>query len=122
MTESKIIWQCVECGAEIEDGAGYVEYDAYGQASFAGWRAVHRGCDPDIEGSTYWIAVERLDTWARLAQTREHLDGKQWFSPTDWPTLLDCVASSPVQSGALAHPTPSAQGGQRGSTLESPAG
>src|SRR3954465_1259003 len=125
-----IIWKCWRCWLEIENGAGYLERDSWASPArtrtFEGWRALHRECDREITNDTYWWAVERLRTEQNLIDAAEHMRSKQWWSEDEWQALLDSPLvtglSSRVQSVTPAHSTPSAQGGQRGSTLESPAG
>jgi hypothetical protein len=99
MAQNKIVFTCSVCHLPIATQSGYVEYDAWDAAEkpFSSWRALHRGCDPDVMGSTYWIAVERLSTGEDLIRAFEHLSSKQWFSPAEWGTLLDCLTFSAVQ-------------------------
>jgi hypothetical protein len=53
------------------------------------WHVVHDRCDPAaILANVYWIDVNRMDTWAKVAEWSAHLSGKQWFADTDWSRLL----------------------------------
>lgn len=96
--------------------------------------------DPEQRGNDLSRLVRERCDWARLALAEiERPDGSvSWGvvvvldegyiereTAEDMPEHYAGVAarlSSRVQSGTSAHSTPSAQGGQRGSTVESPAG
>lgn len=89
-----ITFQCDMCGGNIDHGAGYVEVDHHGAIGRkAGrwfgrrvkWHAVHRGCDPQPDTSTYWIRVEQIDPSSSEYKSDwwHHLTGKRWFAHTD---------------------------------------
>lgn len=61
-----------------------------GEAPELRWHVVHDRCDRTaIERSdVYWIDINRMDTWAKVAEWSAHLSGKQWFADTEWSRLL----------------------------------
>jgi hypothetical protein len=54
------------------------------------WHVVHDRCDRAAidRYDVYWLDVNRMDTWAKVAEWSAHLSGKQWFADTDWSGLL----------------------------------
>lgn len=96
MADNKIIWTCCMCGSPIDDGVGYVEHPANLSTEFEGWRAIHRGCDPDQDDTAFW-SVERLRGLADLRSLAEHGRAKRWWSEREWSDFLAVQLSSPVQ-------------------------
>ena len=63
------------------------------------WHILHPACDLEPErADSYWIGLERLDTWHKVAAWSAHLHAKRWFADTDWGEVLseagaeDCAA------------------------------
>jgi hypothetical protein len=105
---------CDGCGKPADNGYLYVTYAAIheyevqksewdaahppGQAlSLTGlfdhpeparWWLMHRRCDPQPDADSYWIDLERINTWERLVHWTAHLMEKNWLASTDWQRLL----------------------------------
>ncbi len=114
---AEIVWRCDVCANPIRDDDGYLcvsypelfehkkavrEWDEAHAGQFAitadefltfpspvRWRVLHRGCDPDLESSAYWIAVERIGTPGAVVRWTAHLlESKGWLQSTTWADLL----------------------------------
>lgn len=79
-------WKSANPGPVIE-GAALLTYPKR-----APWLAFHWVCDPEPNGESYWIAVERIGTAAEFIDWMGHLSEKRWFAHTDWPSLCHRVA------------------------------
>ncbi len=86
---ANLIWH--ETHGEHLEGGGVI-YDSADLADYPElrWHVVHDRCDGSAvtRGGLYWIDVDRMDTWAKVADWSAHLHGKEWFSDTDWGDLL----------------------------------
>jgi hypothetical protein len=116
-----ITWNCDICDGPIADEDGYlcVSYGQinkyrddvriweekhpdglYSLASLVGyppavpWSVLHRRCDPQLEGTDYWISVERINTPGDVIAWTAHLMQKRWLSWTTWTEILSSVASN----------------------------
>ena len=76
-------WHCAACAQPVTEN-GYLEIDKPGTH----WTCWHRECDPNPEAATYWIEVDRIDTWAEVVEWTSHLAEKRWFHDTDWHTVM----------------------------------
>lgn len=53
------------------------------------WHTLHIECDPSPDRSDcYWIEVERIDTWLKVAGWTTHLHGKRWIASTNWGSTI----------------------------------
>jgi hypothetical protein len=84
------------------DEHGWLVCDALAlaQAPELRWHVVHDRCDRAAidRYDVYWIDVDRMDTWAKVAEWSAHLSGKQWFADTDWGALLYAAGVGKVAS------------------------
>jgi hypothetical protein len=92
---SSPVWRCDLCHDTLSvrrnDGSiyfSYAERDSYQRAK--NWHVVHDRCDPAAleRHDVYWIALNRMDSWAKVADWSAHLHGKSWFADTNWGDLL----------------------------------
>lgn len=82
---------CCKCRKAIADDEGYLEVSHVAVRQFetgrrserAAWEAWHRSCDPDPQGSQYWIGVERIRSLDDVDRWNNHLSEKGW--------VLDCT-------------------------------
>lgn len=106
-------WKCAECGQTVRSDDGYLCVDQNAalrehwaaQARKASrdsweridlsnlpdvihWQVLHRACDPNVDRSDYWIAVERCATAWQLLDWTAHLMEKNWVHQTDWSALI----------------------------------
>lgn len=114
MSNTEITWNCNVCGFPISDGTGYLSLDMavvsqveqalhawkaehpdgasvdelmrYPQS--APWTSLHRDCDPDPEGPSYWYDIDRCRTHQQLLARTAHLMGKRWFKATNWDEII----------------------------------
>ncbi len=106
----KPIWTCEVCRKPIIAGGeiafNYQEWRAYRiaqqrlDAEYVGqlarpltsyadpvrWHPRHYRCGPP--SGEYSIDIERVASWADVAQWAAHLHDKTWFADTDWGNLL----------------------------------
>ena len=79
-------WHLVPQGGSMEEMAEWPDA--------AQWRPFHESdqCDPRYEsgsGTDYVIPVEKIRTWAQLADWTAHLLEKTWFATaTDWSSFI----------------------------------
>lgn len=110
---AKLEWPCVACHTPIADHDGYLHVlfedidrarDTRRRDSLddraptlaeilaspppAKWRAMHVGCDPDLDAPGYWIPVQEARTHARLLWWTAHLMGKTWLRDTNWDDFI----------------------------------
>lgn len=125
----QIEWRCAFCSSPISDKAGYIELPndertrhiqetidhraAYppttspfldlkalmARPRAMRWHALHRDCDPDIEGAGYAIDVERCRTFPQVITWTFHLMEKGWFEETDWPVFIRRQTSLDIAAG-----------------------
>lgn len=59
------------------------------------WQAWHRVCDPDADDGfhRYYIEVDQIATWPKVAAWTAHLLDKSWLPATDWSDLLRRLAN-----------------------------
>jgi predicted GIY-YIG superfamily endonuclease len=76
-------WWCEFCKGLVRDGDGYLELDRSDR-----WHVMHRGCDPNINSSRYWIGVERIRLESQVAEWQAHLEHKRWFDLDHWLDTL----------------------------------
>lgn len=78
-----------EAAHEIAPGVILIEgSDLLDGPDPARWTAMHRRCDPNLDGCEYWFDVERADTPLKLLDWTAHLLDKVWFGGTDWAEFL----------------------------------
>lgn len=110
----EVIWICDACDNPIGDGDGHLyisvaeaaqcaevhrEWEAQWRGRLvplgafmdlplpAHWQVTHRDCDLD-ELVSYAIGVERARTTGQLLAWTLHLQEKNWYSATDWPSFI----------------------------------
>lgn len=114
MSNADITWNCNVCGFPIADDTGYLSLDMSAVATVeearhnwktdhpdgaslddlmrypeaAPWAALHKHCDPDPEGPSYWYDIERCRTHQQLLARTAHLMGKRWLNATNWDQII----------------------------------
>lgn len=58
------------------------------------WWAIHRSCDPNIDGGGYWFDVSRIRSHADVLEWTTHLMAKRWIGDTDWLQLIGRVTAT----------------------------
>ena len=53
------------------------------------FEALHRKCDPNKEGSEYWIGIERLATLEDWCSLVHHVSSKTWMSTIDIGNMIE---------------------------------
>jgi len=81
--EAEAKWQ-VDHGNELIASTA-LELDAMPRFD---WHVAHDACDAQDRTALYWIDVDRLDTWAKVAEWSAHLHDNVWFAETNWGGLL----------------------------------
>jgi len=67
----------------------------------AHWWAVHRSCDPNVDGGGYWFDVARIRTQGDVLSWVSQLMSKRWLDHTDWDRLIGRITFS--GSNAIVH-------------------
>lgn len=52
------------------------------------WRTAHDACRSDRDEDCYEIDAPLIDSWPKLCRWTAHLMEKNWFTLSDWDTLL----------------------------------
>jgi hypothetical protein len=52
-------------------------------------RVYHFGCDPDPDGSPYFVDTDRIGTLDQLVEWLNHLEEKEWFGKAEMISLIN---------------------------------